>query len=791
MLVSRFWERRSDEGFVAGVLTHLAGLGSRSSLPSLSVDVSLANRSAGLTSFPSASLVAGAPSSTAVSQSPLVPLVLTGTSTPSAVSFAALSGASWAAAAAVPVAASIVRSLVAASVDLPKTLAAVRSAPSDDDDDDDDGAPSPQPAPGGAQTSELDGRDQGGDDGDFETASSPDQLLAWNQLAMDLATAARRGPTISSRLYALVNTALYDSWAMFDEDAKGSIYNRPSGDDLEDLLEQAGDLDEGSGLQSLRDAVMAVAANNVIHAVGATLFPGGTLPQTFLDRSVALLDQQLAALSPGTPEAVALRTIAQKLGGQVSAAINSYALLDGSNQQNNYADTTAYVPAPSRFDPTNPRATLDTTWQPLTLPDGNVQRPLTPQWGGVTPFASGSDLMPDSVLTPYTSDGSLNPLFVAELNQVLQYSMNLTAEQKAIAEYWEAGPGSAFPPGVWMGFTNDLIRDRQLSLDQAMKLSFGVSQSLMDASVGTWATKYEFDSVRPITAIREYYYGRTTTDSGEPLTDWRETQLDGQAWQPYQNPAALTPNFPDVNSGHSAYSSAASTFIRNFLGSNVFGKSVTLADNASRFDPNGFDGQPGTGTAITLSWDYLNGAAEQAGLSRLYGGIHFNDGNWLGQILGTRAGSNASLKAFSLFGDEDYEDYAEATIRQEFGTMTADVLTGLPDEDTEGLRESYGFGGDDLLIDPGTDSHLSLFGGDGLDRFRLSGEGEVWIRDLQAGELIELHRDVFNKRQSLSDVAFVASDQDPGFTDLTLGKSVLARLDGLWSSAQVNLDIWA
>ena len=771
------------------MLTDLAELGSRSSLPSLNVDVSLAERSAGLTSFPSASLVAGAPSSTAVSQSPLVPLVLTGTSTPSGVSFAALSGASWAAAAAVPVAASIVRSLVAASVDLPKTLAAVRSAPSDDDDDDE--APTPQLAPGGAQTSEFDGRDQGGDDGDFETASSPDQLLAWNQLALDLATAAKRGPTISARLYSLVNTALYDSWAMFDEDAKGSIYNHLSEQDLEDLLDQTDDLDQDSGLQRLRDAVMAVAADTVIRTVGATLFSGGVLPQTLLDRSAALMELQLAALQPGTPEGAALRAIALNLGGQVSASINSYALLDGSNQQNNYADTTGYVATPSRFDPTNPRDTLDTTWQPLTRPDGNVQRPLTPHWGEVTPFASGADLVPDSVLTPYTSDGSLNPLFVAELNQVLEYSMNLMATEKAIAEYWEAGPGSAFPPGVWMGFTNDLIRDRQLSLDQAMKLSFGVSQALMDAAIGSWATKYEFNSVRPITAIREYYYGLNTTDWGEQLTDWRETPLDGQAWQPYQNPAALTPNFPDVNSGHSAFSSAASTFIRNFLGSNVFGKSVTLADNASRFDPNGFDGQPGTGTAITLSWDYLNGAAEQAGLSRLYGGIHFNDGNWLGQILGTRAGSNASLKAFSLFGDEDYEDYAEATIRQEFGTMTADVLTGLPDEDTEGVRESYGFGGNDLLIDPGTDGHLSLFGGDGLDRFRLSGDGEVWIRDLQAGELIELHLDVFKKHQSLSDVAFVASDQDPGFTDLTLGKSVLARLDGLWSSAQVNLDIWA
>lgn len=784
MLSSQFWQRNSERGFAAAVLMPEVWPDSLSALPSLRVAVSRADNAAALASFSGASLVAGVPSSTAVSLRPPVELVPTRTSTPSGVPFSVLSAAISAAAAAVPVAASFVRAGAAATVDLASRLAAVRSASSDDDD----AAPSPPLAPNGEQTAELDRFDQGGDDGDVETASSPDQLLAWNQLALDLATAARRGPTISSRLYALVNTALYDSWAIFDEDAKCSIYKHLSDQDLEDLLDQADDSGQDSGLQRLRDAVMAVAANTVMQTVGSTLFSGGKLPQMLLERSAALMDLQLAALRPGTPEGQALRAIALNLGGQVSAAINSYALEDGSNQQNNYADTTGYVPAPSSFDPANPRATLNTTWQPLTLPSGVVQAPLTPHWGGVTPFASGADLMPDSILTPYTSDGSLNPLFVSELNQVLQISMSLTATQKAIAEYWEAGPGSAFPPGVWMGFTNDLIRDRQLSLDQAMKLSFGVSQSLMDAAVGSWATKYHFDSVRPITAIREYYYGLTTTDWGEALTDWRETPLDGKDWQPYQNPAALTPNFPDVTSGHSAYSSAASTFIRNFLGSNVFGKSVALADDASRFDPNGFDGQPGTGSAITLTWDYLNAAAEQAGISRLYGGIHFNDGNWQGQILGTRAGSNASLKAFSLFGDEDA---AETAISQEFGTMTADVLTGLPDEDTEGLRESYGFGGDDLLIDPGTDGHLSLFGGDGLDCFRLSGKGEVWIRDLQAGERIELHRDVLGNSQSLSDVAFVASDQGPGFTDLTLGQSVLARLDGVWSSAQVNLGTWA
>jgi hypothetical protein len=760
------------------------------------IALSLVNEYGALATFPAPSLLAEPPPSPGTTESPQAGLPVMGTFKPEGDTGSALSR-QISVASAVSLSASLDRPLAAAVEVLPQSVVAVRpaAASSDDDDRDDhdhdhdhDEALSPQLAPQGPQAADSDGRDQGDEDADSERASSPDQLLAWNRLALDLAAAARRGPTISSRFYALVNTALYDSWAMFDEDAKGSIYNRPPGDDLEDLLEQAGDLDEGSGLQSLRDAVMAVAANNVIRAVGATLFPGGMLRQDFLDRSGSLLDQQLAALSPGTPEAVALRTIALKLGGQVSAAINNSALLDGSNQQNNYGDTTGYQPAPSLFDSANPTVTLNSSWQPLTLPNGSLQSALTPHWGGVASFASGADLVPDSVLTPYTSDGSLNPLFVAELNQVLEYSMNLTATQKAIAEYWEAGPGSAFPPGVWMSFTNDLIRDRQLSLDQAMKLSFGVSQSLFDAGIGSWATKYAFNSVRPITAVREYYYGRARTDWGEALTDWRETPIDGQAWQPYQNPAALTPNFPDVNSGHSAYSSAASTFIRNFLGSNVFGRSVTLADSASRFDPNGFDGLLGDGSAITLSWDYLNAAAEQAGLSRLYGGIHFNDGNWLGQILGTRAGSNASLKAFSLFSGEAE---AEAPIRQDFGTMSADVLTGLPAESSDGLRESYGFGGDDLLIDPGSEGRLNLFGGDGLDSFRLSGKGDVWIRDLQVGESIALNRGVFKNGQSLRDVVFVVSDQDPGFTDLILGRTLLARLDGVWSSAQVNLGTWA
>ena len=72
-------------------------------------------------------------------------------------------------------------------------------------------------------------------------SASPDPVLAWNQLALDYASAARRGPTISSRLYALVNTALYDSWALFDDKAHGYLFQRPADFNVDHLLEASHD----------------------------------------------------------------------------------------------------------------------------------------------------------------------------------------------------------------------------------------------------------------------------------------------------------------------------------------------------------------------------------------------------------------------------------------------------------------------------------------------------------------------------------------------------------------------
>lgn len=305
-------------------------------------------------------------------------------------------------------------------------------------------------------------------DGSFGVGASIDPaeaVIRWNQLAIDLAAVANRGPTISSRLYAYVNTAIYDSWALFDPEAVPSIVTGLDARRLERLLSQP------SGTR-YRDIVMATAAHAVFSNLASSMLVGATTPLLagFIDRSRTLFE---ASLNPfgGRPLPAKLVQAAGRLGSTVAASIQTWALNDGANQQNNYQDTTGYAPKASVFDTTAVQPRYDQTWQPLKNGQGVPQTALTPHWGGVRPFAigSGSQLTPASILPVYSSGDTLNPAFVAEANQVLEISQSLTPEQKVSAEVWESGPGTGFPPGAWLGITNALIRTHRLDLGRPWK----------------------------------------------------------------------------------------------------------------------------------------------------------------------------------------------------------------------------------------------------------------------------------------------------------------------------------
>ena len=101
-------------------------------------------------------------------------------------------------------------------------------------------------------------------------------------------------------------------------------------------------------------------------------------------------------------------------------------------------------------------------------------------------------------------------------------------------------------------------------------------------------------------------------------------------WQPY----LPTPAFPDFVSSHSAVSTSAAEILKRFTGSDKFGGSYRRAAKVS-----GVEGKPRPSNDIVLSWATFTDAADEAGMSRRYGGLHFEDADVEGRLLGRRVGS--------------------------------------------------------------------------------------------------------------------------------------------------------
>ena len=143
---------------------------------------------------------------------------------------------------------------------------------------------------------------------------------------------------------------------------------------------------------------------------------------------------------------------------------------------------------------------------------------------------------------------------------------------------------SSTPPGHWISIVLQIGKRDQQPVEQTVDILARVGVATADAFIGAWATKYQYDLLRPVTYIR-----RTMDPKWESLL--------------------TTPPFPEYPSGHSAQSGAAAAVLTAVLGENFAFDDEAHAD----------DGLPAR--AFTSFWQ----AAEEAGISRLYGGIHFRD----------------------------------------------------------------------------------------------------------------------------------------------------------------------
>lgn len=301
--------------------------------------------------------------------------------------------------------------------------------------------------------------------------------------------------------------------------------------------------------------------------------------------------------------------------------------------------------------------------EPFLLVDGEVD------WETATiTLANGNTLNINS-----SAIGSIiNPAFIKQAESLIEVSANLTDKQKLIAEFWEDGKGTSFPPGTWMTFGQFVSARDNHTLDEDAKMFFALGNAVFDAGIATWSAKGYYDYARPVRVIR---------DLGElGLIGEYDADLGGYAiaaWQPgegtqkilatdfltYQTPGSdPSPPFAEYTSGHSAFSAAGAEVLDLFTGSDEFEAAITFDPGESRFESDITPQEP-----ITLEWQTFSEAADEAGISRIYGGIHFEDGDLNGRELGRLVGQ-------SVFERSQFYIQGGADIDQEFFQAIDDDL---------------------------------------------------------------------------------------------------------------------
>jgi membrane-associated phospholipid phosphatase len=301
----------------------------------------------------------------------------------------------------------------------------------------------------------------------------------------------------------------------------------------------------------------------------------------------ALADRLGAKAAAGIDPAIVARSTAH--GDAVAAHILAWSLADGGAVVQNMGFAASYTPG------TNPE-----DWVPTSLVR-QQQAPLLPNWGANRSFAMPSGTSCPLPPPPAYSEDPASPFFLAA-KEVHDITATLTDEQRLIARFWSDDPMlSPTPPGHWIAIVLGLADRDALPAERIAEVLALLGVAMADAFIGCWATKFEVNLLRPVTYIRR-------------LID------------PKFEPFLITPPFPEYPSGHSTQSGAAEAVL-----------TAAFGDNFAFDDPTHEDeGLP------VRHFASFRAAAEEAAISRLYGGIHFRFGVEQGLVQGRCIGAYAT-----------------------------------------------------------------------------------------------------------------------------------------------------
>jgi hypothetical protein len=439
-----------------------------------------------------------------------------------------------------------------------------------------------------------------------ETAPAPnDIVIRWNTAASEAARDSNAGTLIMVRALAIMHAAMFDAWSQYDSVAqptRGSPRRRPANERT---------------VGNKREAISYAARRTLVD-----LFPSDTAKFDQLMMALGY-DPRLESQDPATPAGIGLRA---------ASAVLEYRHHDGSNQLGDlhpgaYSDYTGYSPV--RTD-----ATLDPDhWQPIREDqngESSTQTFYMPQWGLVQPF--GLDSVFDFL--PQTGPKSLEldrAGYFSQAKDIVEIGNHLTEREKVIAEYWEFSQGRGTNVILWNQFAEFVSRRDQYRLDDDVKLFFALNNAMFDASIAAWDAKRYWNSERPQTAVvilARMYPGYLFRDD----------------WQPY----LPTPPFPDFVSSHSVLSASAAEVLKRFTRSDKFGGSYRRPAGVP-----GMKGKPGPTHDVVLSWATFTEAADESGMSRRYGGIHFEDADIEGRLLGRRVAALSWKKAQAYMTGSD------------------------------------------------------------------------------------------------------------------------------------------
>ncbi|HEU4554681.1 MAG TPA: vanadium-dependent haloperoxidase [Chitinophaga sp.] len=311
---------------------------------------------------------------------------------------------------------------------------------------------------------------------------------------------------------------------------------------------------------------------------GARAFEAVAQKVTFSTDSLKLFEQRLYARfkDAGLNDTAFENSIA--FGNAIAAKVLERAAKD------NYKESRGYP----RYTVTGERG----TWQP-TPPD--YMDAIEPYWSSIHPFILDTcNQFTPLPACPY-DDKDTSSRFYREMMEVYHTGINLTKEQQAIASFWDCNPyvmhhtGHAMfatkkitPGGHWMGIAAIASRQAKAGYVQTAQAYALTAATLLDAFIACWDEKYRSRVIRPQTVIN---------------------QLVDPGWEPLLQ----TPPFPEYTSGHSVISGAAAEVLTC-----LYGDSMAFADTT--------EVEYGAGERYFTSFRQ---AANEAGISRLYGGIHY------------------------------------------------------------------------------------------------------------------------------------------------------------------------